>query len=260
MANEIKKILFYPYLPKGWHKVRYYCHNLNIAMTNDVNDDYQLAFHYNDKSSIMPYEHNVFDAILYEKKKKIINAQCTDVSKRRVEFIFEKTFGYPLGVSNAFQGRCIKKHNTKQGEKDVQIVTFTGVREKDFTYQKLLTQKKQIKEYRIYYFRGRIPFICEQHKDISEHIKGKVIDYRHIANPKEILSDELLYLIGIFCNNLFMEYGELDTMFDDEGNYYIYDANNIPGDALFTKLGEVEGKKIEMLLTDEFERMIKKYV
>lgn len=222
---ETPKILFYPQLP-GWKTaIHQILMNLGVGLTDNPSDNFTMAIFWEDKT--------------FRRKRgkleelngtKVINYHCTDISKEKVEEVFEQAFGYSLRVAPDSTNYILRKSNYN-GMHDGKIIQGPVLEEEEgFVYEKLLDNQvapSVFQDLRIGYFNGIIPLVSPRYHNKNDRF-GKIIKAT-IEKVEDYLSDEEVKLIRRFCTNLGFEYGDLDLIRDrNDQRLYIVDANPTP--------------------------------
>lgn len=165
----------------------------------------------------------------------VLNVNCTDVSKRRVNAVFEETFGYSLTIDPlTYTGQCVEKSNWNGLHVGQLTECPTAKRKEDVVYQKLIRNVSKgglVEDIRVPIFGGTIPFVYLKYRPLD----NRLVDRSHtnkkavIAEVKEVLSEKESSKIIEFSQRMGLDYGELDVLRDEvEGKIYIVDVNNNP--------------------------------
>lgn len=221
-----KTILFYPHMPFRKAAMYSIVNGINYNMTNNPNHKFDLVINWED---VTIRKH---DPVISElnKKMRVINYKCTDISKDKVEELFAAVFGYSSLVDPfVYQGECVEK-NTINGKHDASIIVCPiPSKKKGYIYQKLIndTENGMALNYRVPVFGNSIPFLTQRYKPLSDRFdcteSARLVDLH-----KAFTQDEIVKILK-FCRLLGLDYGELDVMRDKgDGRIYILDANNTP--------------------------------
>jgi hypothetical protein len=161
----------------------------------------------------------------------ILNGDCTDISKERVERIFKEVFGYGTHLDpKTHIGDCVRKSNANAMQ-DGTIITCPIVPEPGYIYQRLIennVNEKTIVDHRVYIMKNTIPLVLNVYTSPEERfIEG---DYHEeIVETDNVFSKDEQSHILAFTKKFGLEYGELDVLRDRKnGRIYIIDANNTP--------------------------------
>jgi hypothetical protein len=224
-----RKVLIYPDEPFRWSPLWSILHLLNFKITTDISDNYDMAISWDDATfkEVKP------QLSIIAKQKPIINLHSTDISKKRVDALFEKVFGYGITVDPlTYHGLALQKGNinAQQSGKPVQL-PLTNPQE-DCVYQLIIPHQyddKYVLDYRVPVFKDYIPFVYEKFVLIQD----KFISFGAKVNLKEtdevFTNDEISKMIQM-CKEMGIEYAELDVMRStDNGKIYVVDVNDTPG-------------------------------
>lgn len=197
-------------------------------MTKNPRRRFDVAFSFEDTTFMPRYD------LLFRlaKKNEVINIRCRDISKKKVNAVFEKIFGYSLEIDPlTYKGKCLKKPN-RNGRPSKEIINCPIIKKEDgFVYQKLINNQINddfTQDIRVPVFKNKIPLV---------YVGKKIIDSRFLTSYKttkitevsDVFSVEEVRKIILFCQNMGLDYTELDVLKDrDTGNLYIVDANSTP--------------------------------
>lgn len=220
-----QKILFYPLLPSWKTAIHQILMNLGVGLTDNPSDDFDLAIFWENRTF-----RNRREKLKMLKGIKIINFHCTDVSKEKVEEVFEQVFGYSLRATPDSAGTLLRKSNFN-GMHDGKIIHGPVEDKKEgFVYEKLLNNQVApdlFQDLRIGYFNGIIPLVSPRFHARKDRF-GKIINAT-VEKVEDYLSDREVKLIEKFCKRLGFEYGDLDLIRNkDDQRLYIVDANPTP--------------------------------
>lgn len=221
-----KVALFYPDKPEKWHALYTIIPMLGYKITSDpdIKADTAIAF-----EDITFRKEDAIFAHLRE-KYKVVNIDCGDISKEKVERVFKEVFGYESNVNpKTYTGRYIKKSNLN-GKHDGKVYDSPTETEDGYIYQRLINNKdseSMILDLRVFIVNGTIPFVVKRYRAIDDrfnHIKKAIL-----VKTEDVLNPDEISKILLFCKKFGMDYGELDVLRDiDEGKIYIVDTNNTP--------------------------------
>lgn len=224
--NNPVTILFYPQLP-GWKTtIHQMLMNLGIGITDRPFDSFTMAIFWED-STFRQSRAKLEE--LYG-REKVINYHCTDISKEKVEEVFEKVFGYSLRANPEAAGVVLRKSNYN-GRHDGKVIQGPiAEREEGVVYEKLLNNRLSenlFQDIRVTYLNGIIPLVSLRFHD-RECRFGKVWQAT-VEKVEDHLSRREIKQIRCFCRQLGFEYGDLDMIRNrDDQRLYIVDANPTP--------------------------------
>jgi len=259
------KILFYPRGPRQQNKIMQICEYLKLEITNDIQlahlalEPVDVAINWRGAALHTRWQE------LQEAEEagiRVINSRCNNLTKEYVDEIFLSIFNYSSLVNplqnedEEWKGpdQCVEKSN-RQAAHDGRIITLPIKKTRpDHIYQKLINNQVDedlYRDIRIPVFGKRIPMIFFKNKDVSIRFTG-ISSTAHVIWPSEFnyfFPGDVLEKCIKFCNQIGMQYGELDLLYcKDEKKYYIIDANKTPGNGIF--------KMFQRELRDEIIRIM----
>jgi hypothetical protein len=230
-TNRKKKVIFYPEMPKERSVLGRIFEILKYQIVNDLSQAKDAQFIVNWDFST--YRTSYPELLKLSKTREVINIHCSDISKKHVDQIFGKIFGYTTIIDpTTFKGKCVKKGDINAVHDGTIVECPIEKPDPEYIYQKLINNKANeefIEDLRVPVFKDYIPFV---------YIKNRPIDTRFasynsnvsIIETEKILSKEEVNKILLFCHEMGLDYGELDVLRDrDDNKIYIIDANNTPG-------------------------------
>lgn len=257
-----KTILFYPDEPMPFHALYKILMFLGYRVTSDTQKDcnvaikWWLAFDGNPFAPDKP-----FPPLKSAPRNgvKLLNIHCNDISKAKVNSVFEETFGYPLSVDpRTHRGKCVMKLNWNALHKGQVIECPTEPREGDVVYQKLIRNEVAdglVEDMRVPIFGNKTPFVYLKYRSVDERLVDRVHTNKKaiIVEVSAVLSDDELNNIHRFCERIGLDYGELDVLRDRiDGRIYIVDANNTPSGPP-SPISDEEAKVAVVRLSKAFE-------
>lgn len=258
-----KKILFYPDEPMPFCAIYKILKFLGYRITTDPQKNCVLAIKYWHGFDGNPYSpEKSFPDFRSTRQNgvKVLNIRCNDISKIRVNSVFEEIFGYSLSVDpRKHSGKCVMKLNWNALHKGQIIECPTELREGDFVYQKLIQNEVEdglVEDIRTPVFGNKTPFVYLKYRSV----KDRLVDRQHtntkatIVEVDEVLSKDELNNIYRFCEKIGMDYGELDVLRDRvDGRIYIVDANIAPSGPP-SPISDDEAKEAVVRLSQAFEK------
>ncbi len=217
------KILFYPEKIYNCYTIFLICKKLDYEIVTDPKQHYDLAIAWHDTTfRNLRYLENLHD---------VINKDCNDISKEKVDEIFTNVFGYTSFVNpKTFVGKYVKKNNYN-GLRDARILSQTETKEEGFVYQKLINSELDdllIEDLRIFIIKGKVVLLQRKTRFIDRRFGSSSFSAVNADYKEEFSKDEITKM-ELFCTQLGMEYGEMDIMREKtDGRMYIVDANNTP--------------------------------
>lgn len=251
-----KTILFYPEMPDYRYSVHKMCHLLGYKKTNNPHSKFDMMFRWEDTTIAAKNIEELVPKI----PGLILNRRCTDISKRHVGQVFEKVFGYKLQVDPlSYIGQAIQKSDSNAKHDGKIILCPLKVVETGYVYQKLINNyfdRELTYDIRVPLFDGVIPCVYLKYRK-KEYRFNRYFKSEIVWQPEEVLSREEIRNIIRFCEELGLDYGELDVLRDkDDGKVYIVDANNTPAILRFRTLSKRTYFKLLPHLANHFEKMV----
>lgn len=257
------KVLFLPEYPdREFYTIIPIFMRLGWFATRDSEDDYTFGFHWLDKTWL---ELNTVLQSLSQ-RVPVVNLNCLDISKRRVEREFKAEFGRKTFVDPlSFNGRAVRKFDENARGGDV-ITLPIEKPEEGYVYQRLIDSARhgQMVEYRVPIVLGSIPLVYEEHKEIPrETIKTKKTSVEICEVDSVFDRDEIARILS-FCNRMGLDFGELDVLRSrEDGKIYVLDANKTPGGfGIFNKVHWTRDQRLQAIeiLAGAFETRMKKWL
>lgn len=223
-----KNALFYPDYPDPRAAICRVIHALGYNIINNPAKDYDFAFYWQDVTV-----RDEPDAVLREAAKRVpvINLQCLDIGKVRVEEAFQEVFGYSSFVDPlSYRGKCVRKSNLN-AQHDGKIIDAPIVgTEPGFIYQKLLSHidpQDRVIDYRLAVYGSSTPYMTIRYKRKINRFNQTFLEVP--VDPLDYLTAAEVSKCLKFCRELGMDYGEIDMIRDQsDGRLYLLDANNTP--------------------------------
>ena len=250
LVTQKKRILFYPNFPYKKATLYQICLLLGYDVTNDPQRRFDLAIKWQRYATF--FENDPVLSELFLQNNNIINFNCQDVSKECTNKIFKQVFGYSLAVDPLnYTGKCVAKSNLN-AQHDGRIIDCpTNKIESGVVYQKLVdneVENKAVLDYRVPIFKQEIPLVYKYLKK-NQTTEQRFYGYPslisvELAETEEIFSQDEINKIIDFCQNLGLDYGELDILRDKQDQrIYIVDANNTPSSRLLFEPVEMPYQK-----------------
>lgn len=203
------------------------CHRLGYRITTDVRRAGDLILAWEDATVRRPDP--ALDALAAQ--HRVLNYQCTDISKRRMAKVFEEVFGYGLAVNpTEYHGLIMRKADANAAHDGTVLSGPITDESSEFTYQKLVDNVVDgfLEDLRLpvsgnifpYCLRKRVPL-----KDRFTLASGTGT----LCAVEEVFSSEEIATLLRFCQTVGLDYGEMDVLRDSQdGKIYIVDVNNTP--------------------------------
>lgn len=221
-----KVALLYPDKPEKWHALYTILHMLGYKITSDVNAKADIIIAFED----ITFRKEDLVLARLRKERKVINIDCFDISKEKVERVFKEVFGYESNVNpKTYTDRYIRKSNLN-GKHDGKVYNFPTEPEDGYIYQKVINNEdsnNMILDLRVFIINGEIPFVVKRYRAIDNRFNN--IKKATLVKTEDVLNQDEISKILLFCKKFGMDYGELDVLRDiDDRRIYIVDTNNTP--------------------------------
>ncbi|PHR57395.1 MAG: hypothetical protein COA47_11970 [Robiginitomaculum sp.] len=160
--------------------------------------------------------------------KLVINQQCTDISKFRVEQVFARVFGYSLAIDpTTWQGKAVEKSD-ENGAHDGRIVDCPCQPVAGKVYERLIVNSDNghtVLDYRSPTIGGEIPLVFIKERPINQRFANFNTKVR-LVKTAQLFSPEELLLLSRFCREMGLDFGGLDVLRDrEDGRIYVVDVN-----------------------------------
>ena len=203
--------------------------------------------------------------ILADKKGKIINSNCTNLSKQKVGMIFKKVFGYTLDVDPTQYDGVVEEKSIYNGTNYATTLNapISENRVRDgYVYQKLIEsrslQDQFIMVYRLPVYADEIPVIYVKYRPEKTRFTGHY-EKVDVKKPAEIFSDDELQKILKMNRRMGIDYGECDVMRDCDGKIYVVDINSNPGGPP-DKMSHDQKVRSAKILIPTFKKMMDRFI
>ncbi|MFZ6765763.1 hypothetical protein ACO0LM_01665 [Undibacterium sp. Di26W] len=230
------KIYFSPDCPKLQdYSIVAMIHYLGYTVVKSADEEFDFAYMWEDATKTIPSE----ELLNIARHKKVLNLHCNDISKRKVDQVWQDICGYSSLIDPCqYQGKALKKSdaNGKGGGEIIDCPISLDELDTDCVYQSYIETSgigAQL-EYRLPYILGRMPLVFEVLKDDPENVPGRRIQlqYKRSISPRQssdVFNAGECEQIICFCQQLGFDIGELDILRCRHSNrLYIIDANTTP--------------------------------
>jgi len=244
-----KTILCYPEKPLYYHALQQICYFSGYTITN-IPQEANAVVHFED-TTFRKHDQTLRQL---NKKIKVINYRCFDISKEKVEKIQQEAFGYGMSVDPlTFKGRYVKKGNLNTLHNGI-VLDHPEKPEAGYIYQRLINHEVngQLVVLRVVVIGEKIPFVYLKFRPINDMF-GSKNNWVKIVNPMEVMSAHEYNKILKFCRLFGLELGELDVLRDvDTNRLYIVDANNTPASPPYT-MSMKQYKDVLKMMSEVFQ-------
>lgn len=254
-----KILLAYPDLPSRWHIIYKIAHNLGYRITNNLASPANVVINF-EKATFGTLDDNLISLC---EKYDVINYRSKNISKKHVDLLFEKVFGYSISIDpTSYEGLAVKKSDVNAMHDGTIITCPISEIAEGFVYQRLVNcqvNDDMIMEYRVPIFNGTIPFVYLKYRSIDDRFGFLPYNITiEIAEVWEVLTQEEVEKILLFCIEMGIDLGELDVLRDkDDGRLFIVDANNTPSGppkSIRKKEAEIALKRLSIAFEKAFSK------
>ena len=221
--HKIKKIYFYPNVPHKRSILYKMCKHLGIRIARSNKGEKHISFFWDDSTSFENPE------II---KKISLNSCCTDISKNKVDSIFEKVFRYDFSIDpKQFEGECVVKSD-ENAKHDGRVITCPiNSPEPNVVYQKVIDNKLNenfVRDLRAPIIGNSIPLVYYKIKTMKKRFTNDIARVE-VHATKAVFTDSEITSILEFSKEMGLDYGELDILRDNQNQkIYIVDVNKTP--------------------------------
>lgn len=225
----LRKVLVYPSDMRTRTPMWYICYMLNMKITTNIDDQYDMVIHWYDSTFKQPNA----KLVEFAKNHQTINLFSTDISKKRLDILFKEVFGYNTEIDPLlYQGQVLEKGNIN-AKKSAKIIQCPIQQKKeDYVYQIVIDNQyddNYVIDYRVPIFKDSIPFVYKKFIPLKARFSS-MPDKVFIKETEEIFNKEEVDNIIKLCQAMNVEYGELDVLRNKTDNkIYVVDVNDTPG-------------------------------
>jgi hypothetical protein len=225
-----KVVLFFPEQPSVWSIEFKICKLLGYGIVNDPTASFDVGLKRKDETLSPPDLLKDIPTV----KKQLINANSINISKDKVDEVFEKIFGYGVKIDPTnYYGQIVEKSNLNgvhSGRVIKAPIACEQVRN-GFVYQKLIDNFSEVfglvLDYRVPIHGNQIPFVYLKYRSLETRFSNTNTFVR-LARVNSVFTTEEVAKILEFAQNMALDYGELDILRDNDQKIYIVDVNNTP--------------------------------
>ena len=225
--GQARTVLCFPTSPHPRATIRKLCNWTGCRMTTNPREPADVVIHWDTSAIRTPIEQ-----IPSLQGMPVVNAKCIDVSKENVDRTFAEVFGYDMRVDpRTHSGSCVRKSNENGTHDGVILTCPIAEQAKGYVYQRLLNNRTEdgfTEDIRIPVFGSLIPIVFRCKKEAADRfaVPSRIV---RCCETSDVLSMEEIGLVLRFCQNIGLDYGELDVLRDrDDGRIYVVDANPTP--------------------------------
>ncbi len=228
-------IAFHPEKPRPWYFIWPVMHASGAKLISDTSIA-DIVFQFDDSTN------SNHDAPFTKPGAKLVNFDCTDISKSNVAEAFQRAAGYNLSVDpKTYMGTMVEK-SEKNACHDGRIIEGPMDPLEDKTYQVLVDNEIAgglIEDLRCCICGGKPAIVFRKRRPIDRRFLNENAEVL-LDTPENAYSSEEIDLISRFADEIGLEWGGVDVLRDNHsGKIYIVDANKTDmGPPVALKLGD----------------------
>lgn len=163
---------------------------------------------------------------------RVLNGNCTDISKQNVDRIHQRIFGYCTQVNPlTHSGRAVEKSD-ENAKHDGRILELPIANPKpDAIYQVVIdntVSETEVVDLRVPVIGGKIPLVYRKFKTHAQRFTNEVTR-SELHATEDWLSPEEIGQITAFTTAMAADFCELDVLRDNaSGRIYVIDVNTTP--------------------------------
>jgi hypothetical protein len=159
----------------------------------------------------------------------VLNIRCRDISKTRVDHVFDRVFGRSLRVDpRAHVGRFVVKSDVNAMHDGFVVEQPVDHPARDVVYQRLVdnqVDREFVVDLRTPVIGATIPLVYKLYRPIASRFDVNDSS-AEIAEPTEVFTDEEIAMLLRFTSAMGIDCGELDVLRDrDDGQVWVVAAN-----------------------------------
>ncbi|MDJ0922682.1 MAG: hypothetical protein QNI84_16260 [Henriciella sp.] len=234
-GHKRPSIAFYPEKPRPWYFIWPVMHASGAKLISDVSSA-DIVFQFDDSTNSLHAPPKT------KKGAKLVNFDCTDISKSNVAAAFERAAGYSLSVDpRTYSGTMVEK-SEKNACHDGRIIEGPMQPIADKTYQVLVDNEIEgglIEDLRCCICGGEPTLVFRKRRQISRRFLNENAEVL-LDTPQNAYTADEITVIRRFAAEIGLEWGGVDVLRDNaSGRIYIVDANKTDmGPPVALKLGD----------------------
>lgn len=215
-------IAFYPEKPRPWYFIWPVIHVSGAKLISDTSSA-DIVFQFDDSTE----SHHI--PPLTKPGARVVNFNCTDISKSRVAAAFEQVAGYSLAVDpERFDGPMVEK-SEKNACHDGRIIEGPVVKPgADKTYQRVVDNEihgGMIEDLRTCIVGGKPAVVFRKRRLITRRFLNENCEVL-LDQPTQVFTSDEIDVISRFAEEIGLEWGGVDVLRDrNDGRIFIVDAN-----------------------------------
>jgi hypothetical protein len=252
--GRLPVVITYPDYPSKRTTVQAITKKLGYRLTNKVLPNSDLVIFFDDQTHKRP-----LDPVVSACATRVWNAQCTDISKQKVERIHLDVFGYGTFIDPvSYSGIAVQKSDSNAMHDGTYVTCPIDSPVSNCVYQRVLdnqTENGLALDYRVPFIDGTLPLVYYKFKDWSVRFTNEVVNSK-LMPTNEVFSDQEKASICAFAEHMQVDFCEFDVIRDrTDGKIYIIDVNTTPYGPP-AKLTVEERKKAIATLAMTFQKAV----
>ncbi|MDN5938140.1 MAG: hypothetical protein L0H83_05705 [Salinisphaera sp.] len=226
-ALRVRTVLFYPEYPVYKSEINKVLRRAGYNITNNPSWPHQHIIAWRD-TTLRGAQPRLEE---WARAHPVLNLTCTDISKEKVERVFQSVFGYGLALDPCqHHGPCVRKSNAN-AQHDGQIIDCPiETREPGYIYQRLIDNQvapEAAGDLRAPIYGGRIPLVFVRFRPLTSRFDGDYLE--RVGDVESYLSGDEIARVIAFARGMGLDYGDVDMLRDPaDDRLYIVDVNNTP--------------------------------
>lgn len=219
LARKGPRVAFLPQRPRPWYFIWPALHAAGGRIVNDP-EQADIVFYFEDATAA--------EGLARPEAVAALNFACTDVTKTRVNEVFEAIFGYPLRVDPESASGPVVEKSEKNGAHDGHVLEAPFPARGGAVYQRLIDNRidaDRVEDFRCLVVGGRIPFGFLKRRPVDRRFMNFNTEVKLAENDDWLLPGELEKLEA-FAAAMGLDWGALDVLRDrNDGRIYVVDVN-----------------------------------
>lgn len=217
---ERGRIAFAPFIPRPVSAIAQICRQLGWAIEGPERVGETSLTMYCARS----------EAVLPPMPAHWINGQFVDHRKTTVATAFDRAFGHGYEVDPRLHSGVMVRKANKNAAHNGEVIEGPEEPRPGSVYLRLINNVTggEVEDVRMVWMRGLIPIVYLKYRPIASRFSN--LNTRvEISNLDDLVSPDEATRIGAMCQELGMDYGEIDALRDrDDGRLYVIDMNRSP--------------------------------
>lgn len=219
IARKGPRVAFLPHRPRPWYFIWPALHAAGGRIVSDP-EHADIVVYFEDATRA--------DGRVAPTGRATLNFGCTDVTKTRVNTVFEQVFGYPLRADPEIGTDPVVEKSEINGAHDgrVRNAPFTPVA--GSVYQRLIDNRidaDRVEDFRCLVIGGKIPFGFLKRRPVERRFMNFNCEVKLTETDDWLLPGELEKL-ETFASSMNLDWGALDVLRDrNDGRIYVVDVN-----------------------------------